>query len=175
MSFAHDLFQRSHMKKTKPKQLMKDPLASLTVSQFDSVSWGNSSWGTTFCLPRFLPASSWPPRKNIQLSMLHDKIDYPWTSSKTKPFLYICNAANVLESFKIKATLLINLYFYIPCSWKIQLKHYSDLLPENDCHSEDRIRRHPKQSSSKNGIDRERDSCSCFTSVTGVVKGGLLQ
>lgn len=86
-----------------------------------------------------------------------------------------CNAANVLESFKIKATLLINLYFYIPCNWKIQLKHYSDLLPENNCHSKDRIRRHPKQGSSKNGIHRERDSCSCFISVTGVVKGGLIQ
>lgn len=68
---------------------MKDLLASLTASQFDSVSWGNSNWGTTFCLPRFPPASPRPPRKNIQLSMLHDKIDYPWTSSKTKPFLYV--------------------------------------------------------------------------------------
>lgn len=68
---------------------MKDPLASLTASQLDSVSWGNSRRGTTFCRPRFPPASPRPPRKNIQLSMLHDKTDYPWTSSKTKPFLYV--------------------------------------------------------------------------------------
>lgn len=137
---------------------MKDPLASLTASRFGSVSWGNSSGGTTFCLPRLPPdlpgrTSSFPcSTTKLIIPERAVKLNHPCT----------CNAANVLESVKIKATLLINLYFYIPCSWKIQLKHYIDLSAENDCHSEDRIRRHPKQGSSKNGIDREKRLLQLF-------------
>lgn len=174
MSLARDLFQRSQMKKQNQNNLRKilwHPWQRHNLILYPGeipVGEQHSAFPDFPLLPPDLPGrtSSFPcSTTKLIIPERAVKLNHSCT----------CNAANVLESFKIKATLLINLYFYIPCSWKIQLKHYSDLLAENDCHSEDRIRRHPKQSSGKNGICRERDSCSCFTSVTGVVKDGLIQ